>query len=218
MEKQMKTLYFYSHIDEEIRHSTIQTKNQVSSIINELPNEYFLSFLLYKTKSSNPEHLLKCQNLISQRSIQIILDAAGCNNKRANDGAGLNKILLHKFTDMKLLFALADRDIIIAEYLSWVIGNYIKLFNFNYGELILIVSDDDDLNLLPSGFKPIKYKPDNRVFYTKHNHDKTRKICEACGINISKGNILTLFPSTLLLALIQLLVQGTDLIGEFMVF
>lgn len=214
----MKTLYFYSQKDEEIRIASIKTSSQVTSIINELQDEYFLRFLLFKTSIVKPKHLIESQNKISLSSIRVVLDAIGCFDTHFYDGVSLNKFLLHDPDKIKLIVAMAKEDKSIARYLHWVIGNYVKLFNYHYGELIMVVSNRDDIKSLPAGFLPVKFSTDKRVFYTKHDHTKTMRICKACKIQIKKGKILSLYPSAFLIAFSQLILQGADFITDLAKF
>jgi len=102
--------------------------------------------------------------------------------------------------------------------LKWLIGNYLKLFNYHYGELILIESDKDDMDFLPGGFEPIKFNADSRIFYSKHNETLTRKICKFCRIKIKQGKIVYLYSSTLLIGCSQLILQSVELLGGIVKF
>ena len=141
----MKTLYFYSKRDGEMRIASIKTNTQVTSIINQIPNEYFIRFLMFKASVANPEYLDGSQNKICTRSIRMVLDALGFFDKHVIDGEGLNHFLLKDSDNIRLILAMAKEDKTIARYLYWVISNYVELFNHHYGELVLIVSRRDDI-------------------------------------------------------------------------
>jgi hypothetical protein len=173
---------------------------------------------MFRASIADPIHLYNCQNKISKKNISKILHCVGVFNKRVRNGHELSKLLLHKADDLDKVFTMAQYNKLIANYLNWVFSNYIKLFNNHYGELIMIVSKYDDINLLPDKFSPVTFKTDTRVFYTMHDSIKTRVICEACGIKIKNGRILKWGPNNLIILYIQLLLHGVDLMGDFMVF
>ena len=214
----MKTLYFHSINDGLIRHASIKDLSSVISIVNQNRDQTFLKFLMFKTSIADPVHLYNCQNKISKKDISKILHYVGEFDKRVRNGRELSKLLLHKPDNLDKVFMMAQYNKLIANYLNWIFGNYIKLFNNHYGELIMIVSKYDDIKLLPDKFSPITYKTDTRVFYTMHDGAKTREICEACAIKIKNGKILTLYPNTFFIASLQLLLQGADLMGGSMIY
>jgi len=53
----MNTLYFYSHNDGVIRHSSIQDLQSIISIINQVRGQTFLKVLKFKTSIVYPLHL-----------------------------------------------------------------------------------------------------------------------------------------------------------------
>jgi hypothetical protein len=105
---------------------------------------------------------------------------------------------------------MAKNDKNIAEYLIWLTNNYLKLFKYHYGELVLIESQFDEIEMLHKGFKPLSFSPDVRVFYSKHNKEETKYICELFKIKHLKGKIIPLYPSILLIAFSQQIIHGTD--------
>jgi len=210
----MKALYFYSKHDGEIRAACIKSNTQVVSIINHIPDECFLKFLMFKTSISNPEYLNECHNKICPRSIRLVLDAVGFFDTHVIDGAGLNHFLLKDPDNIRLIVAMAKEDKTIARYLSWAFGNYVSLFEDHYGELILIVSNRDDIRKLPLGYLPEKLGKDKRVFYSRYDSNVTKRICDACNLKIEKGEIISLFPSAVSIALGQLILQGIDFLGD----
>jgi len=213
----MKTLYFYSGNDEKSI-SFLQTNGQAVSIANQYIDEHLINFLIFKKKILKSEYLANCQSCISKSGIRTILDAVGFVDKHADDGVELNRILLSEPKTIKLLVQMGGRDKNIAKYLYWVASNYLKLFNYYYGELVLIVSDKDDMDILPEGFKPISFSRDSRVFYSKGNEDMTKFICELCEIKPLQGKVISLFPSALLITFAQLIIHGSDFLDELMKF
>ena len=88
---------------------------------------------------------------------------------------------------------------------------------------MLIVSDSDDINLLPPGFKPIAFNTDKRVFYSKHNKDKARILVEDCGIKIETAKIeatkiLRFGANSIVFVLIQIIFQGAGFYLNFVDF
>jgi hypothetical protein len=204
----MKKLYFYSNHDEKFS-SWNQTNGQATSIVNKFIDEYCINFLIYKKELVTSEYLANCQNRISKISIRIILDSIGFVDRYANDGVELNKILLSNPKTIKLLVSMAKKDKNIAKYLKWTIGNYFKLFHFYYGELVLIESNKNDMDILPAGFKPYSFDPYNKVFYSKQGEETTKFMCELFEIKPLKGKVISLFPSALLIIFGQILIQSS---------
>lgn len=211
----MKTLYFYSHNDGVIRHTSVKTNEQVVSIINEVYDERFLRFLSFRTSILDQYGFEKYLNNISSRTIRDLLDAAGYQDKFVTNGVELKKLL---FKDISNLFIIAQQDGFILSYLKWLLKNYLKMFNHHFGELILIVSNKDDISYLPKGFKPITFKPDRRVFYSKQNQVNTRLITQECGIKTKTAKILTFSLNNFVIVLAHVFIQSSGFFVNFVDF
>jgi hypothetical protein len=173
---------------------------------------------MFRASIADPIHLYNCQNKISKKNISKILHCVGVFDKRVKNGRELSKLLLHSQNDLDKLFRIAQYNELVAHYISWVFGNYIKLFNHHYGELIMIVSKCDDIKLLPDKFSSVTFKTDSRVFYTMHDSIKTRYLCEVCGIKIKNGKIFKWRPNNVYIPYVSLLLQSADFLGEIMIF
>ena len=215
----MKTLYFYNSLfDKGKIYKHTLSDNEAISIANEFTDDVFINFVTTQAKLIQSGYFEECQNRISTYGIRTILDAVGLTHRFANNGVELNRILLSSSDKIIDLVVMSEHDKNIAKYLRWLMGNYIKFFNYHFGELILIVSDTDDMDFYPDGFNPIKFKTDSRVFYSKHNKPETKNICQVCKINIKQGKIIYLYPSTLLIGCSQLVLQSVDLLGGILKF
>jgi len=188
----MKTLYFYSYNDDQFT-SFPQTNGQTVSIVNQYIDEYLINFLIFKKKIISSEYLTTWQLKIGKESIRTILDAVGFVDKHADDGVELNRILLSNPKTIKLLAQMAETDKNIAKYLYWVASNYLKLFEFHYGELVLIESDIDDMDILPEDFKPHSFHQYNKVFYSKEDEETTKFMCELFEIKPMKGKVIKIY-------------------------
>jgi len=213
----MKTLYFGSYNDGQFT-SFHQTNGQAVSIANQYIDEYLINFLIFKQRILNSEYLSECQSSISKSGIRTILDAVGFVDKYAENGVELNKTLLKNPKTIKLLTQMAGKDKNIARYLHWLTSNYLKLFEYYYGELVLIESDVHDMDVLPEGFKPYSFGSYNKVFYSKEDKETTQFICELFEIKPLKGKVIPLFPSALFITFGQLVIYGSGFLDELMKF
>ena len=211
----MKTLYFYSYNDDQFT-SFPQTNGQAVSIVNQYIDEYLIYFLIFKKNILKSEYLTKCQSVISKSGIRTILDAVGFVDKHADDGVELNRILLSDPKTIKLLVQMAGKDKNIAKYLYWLTSNYLKLLKCHYGELVLIESDIDDLDILPDAFKPHSLHKYNKVFYSKEDEETTKFMCELFEIKPLKGKVISLFPSALVITFGQLVIHSSEFLDELM--
>jgi len=213
----MKTLYFCSYNDGEIT-SFHQTDGQAVSIANLHIDEYLINFLIFKRRIIDSKYLSECQSSISKSSIRTVLDAAGYVDKNADNGIELNKILLDNPKSIKHLVQMAVKDKTIANYLYWLTSNYFKLFEYYYGELVLIESVLDDMDILPKGFKTFTFYPNNRVFYSKLSGEQTKDICKVLKSKPSKVSEVPLILSALLITFGQLVMYGSGFLDELINF